>query len=101
MTDGCAVSTTPAATAVTNCSRADQPRPDASSTCPYHNWVYDLDGRLHKVPAAHRAAVDSGALGLVPVAVAEWQGFVFVNADDAARPIDEHLNGLDDIAGAV
>ncbi len=59
--------------------------------CPYHNWTYDLHGGLHKVPPAHRAAVDSGHLGLVPAAVAEWQGFVFVNADATAPPVDEYL----------
>ncbi len=62
--------------------------------CPYHNWTYDLHGRLHKVPPAHRAAVDSGHLGLAPAGVAEWQGFVFVNADAAAAPLDEYLHGL-------
>ncbi len=62
--------------------------------CPYHNWTYDLQGQLHKVPPAHRAAVDSGHLGLVPAGVAEWQGFVFVNADATAPPVDEYLHGL-------
>jgi glycine betaine catabolism A len=64
--------------------------------CPYHNWVYDLSGRLHKVPVAHRTALDGEALGLVPVAVAEWQGFVFVNADGSAPPVSEYFTGLDD-----
>jgi len=64
--------------------------------CPYHNWVYDLDGRLHKVPVAHRAALDAEALGLAPVAVAEWQGFVFVNADGSAPPVPEYFAGLDE-----
>jgi len=65
--------------------------------CPYHSWVYSLDGRLHKVPVAHRGAVDSGNLGLVGAAVAEWQGFVFVNADSAAPPLEEYLAGLDEL----
>jgi Rieske 2Fe-2S family protein len=64
--------------------------------CQYHNWTYDLDGRLHKVPGPHRATVDVDRLGLVPVAVAEWHGFVFVNADRAAPPIGAYLDGLDE-----
>jgi Rieske 2Fe-2S family protein len=67
--------------------------------CQYHSWVYDLDGSLHKVPGPHRASVDTGALGLVPVAVAEWHGFVFVNADRAAAPIGDYLGGLDERLG--
>ncbi|HEX2355754.1 MAG TPA: aromatic ring-hydroxylating dioxygenase subunit alpha, partial [Micromonosporaceae bacterium] len=63
-------------------------------TCPYHSWVYDLDGRLHRVPPAHRADVSAGELGLVPVAVKEWAGFVFVNADGAAPPLREYLAGV-------
>lgn len=64
--------------------------------CPYHNWVYELSGRLHKVPAAQRTGLDTQAYGLVPVAVAEWQGFVFVNADGTAPPLREYFAGLDD-----
>jgi Rieske 2Fe-2S family protein len=64
-------------------------------TCPYHSWVYELDGGLHKVPSAHRAGVDNASIGLVPVAVTEWHGFVFVNADGTAAPFDVYGRGLD------
>jgi Rieske 2Fe-2S family protein len=62
--------------------------------CQYHAWVYDLRGRLHKVPGPHRATLDRDPLGLIEVRVAEWQGFVFVNADGVAPPIGEYLDGL-------
>ena len=68
--------------------------------CPYHSWTYGLDGRLHKVPASDRADITpdrQAGLGLVGVAVAEWQGFVFVNADGAALPFDVYVNGLDEL----
>ncbi len=65
--------------------------------CPYHSWVYSLDGSLHKVPPAHRGSVDSADLGLVAAAVTEWQGFVFVNADAAAPPLDQYFGGLDEL----
>jgi Rieske 2Fe-2S family protein len=64
--------------------------------CPYHNWVFDLDGSLHKVPAAQRDELDADAYGLVPVAVGEWQGFVFVNADGRAPPVAAYFTGLDE-----
>ncbi|HEU5109862.1 MAG TPA: SRPBCC family protein, partial [Micromonosporaceae bacterium] len=61
-----------------------------------HAWVYDLRGRLHKVPGPHRATLDHDQLGLVEVRVTEWHGFVFVNAGGAAPPIGEYLRGLDE-----
>jgi Rieske 2Fe-2S family protein len=64
--------------------------------CPYHSWVYDLRGRLHKVPADW-PGLEPGQLGLVPAAVTEWHGFVFVNADGAAPPLAEYLAGLDEM----
>jgi Rieske 2Fe-2S family protein len=69
-------------------------------TCPYHTWTYDLDGSLHKVPAADRADIGperQAGLGLVGVAVAEWQGFVLVNADGRALPLAEYVTGLDEM----
>jgi phenylpropionate dioxygenase-like ring-hydroxylating dioxygenase large terminal subunit len=68
-------------------------------TCPYHSWVYDLEGRLHKVPPAHRDALDAGDLSLVGVPVVEWQGFLFVNADAKAAPFESYVAGLDDALG--
>ena len=47
--------------------------------CPYHAWVYELDGRLSGVPMrGHYPALDMATTGLFPVDVDHWQGFVFV-----------------------
>jgi carnitine monooxygenase subunit len=47
--------------------------------CPYHAWVYELDGRLSGVPMrGDYPALDMAATGLVAVDVEVWQGFVFV-----------------------
>ena len=49
-------------------------------TCPYHAWSYSREGRLVGVP--HRSeypGLDQAALGLVPVAMEEWRGFLFVS----------------------
>ncbi|MGH8833773.1 MAG: aromatic ring-hydroxylating oxygenase subunit alpha [Actinomycetes bacterium] len=62
--------------------------------CPYHAWVYDLDGSLHQVPAAHRPDVEAVGYPLLPVAVTEWQGFVFVNLTGTAVSLDESAPGL-------
>jgi Rieske 2Fe-2S family protein len=67
-------------------------------TCPYHSWVYDLDGGLHKVPHEHREAYAEGSdLSLVGARVAEWQGFILVNVDGAAAALERYTAGLDEI----
>jgi Rieske 2Fe-2S family protein len=57
--------------------------------CPYHSWTYALDGRLLKAPhtgVPDRARAD---LGLHPVGVASWGGFVFVHlSPHAAEPLE-------------
>ncbi len=47
--------------------------------CPYHGWTYDLQGRLRFVPGeAGFEGLDKGVIGLVPLDVEVWLGFVFV-----------------------
>src|SRR4051812_2186327 len=48
-------------------------------TCPYHAWTYGLDGRL--IGVAHKSdhpGLDQSRLGLVPMELEEWRGFLFV-----------------------
>lgn len=63
--------------------------------CPYHAWVYDLDGALK---AATRlgdvAGFDPATHGLLPVRVEAWQGWVFINVSGDAPPLDRWLGGL-------
>jgi len=63
--------------------------------CPYHGWVYELDGRLK---AAARfgdvPCFDAGGTGLVPVRVETWLGWVFVNADGQAPPLEAWTGDL-------
>ena len=49
-------------------------------TCPYHQWSYRLDGSLANVPQEDEEfpGLDKSHWGLVPVALSEWQGMVFV-----------------------
>ena len=45
--------------------------------CPYHAWIYDLEGNL--IRAKHTddlAEFDFGSYGLRPVRLAAWGGFV-------------------------
>ncbi len=50
--------------------------------CPYHAWTYELDGRLSGLPGRDNYAdFDLGALGLMPVDLELWRGFVFVRLE--------------------
>jgi glycine betaine catabolism A len=51
-----------------------------SIVCPYHQWAYDLDGRLIAAPHMSQVAgFDKSSVHLYPVAVDSWGGFIFVN----------------------
>jgi phenylpropionate dioxygenase-like ring-hydroxylating dioxygenase large terminal subunit len=55
--------------------------------CPYHGWTYALDGRL--IAARHMQEVegfDRQDYPLVPAALAEWEGFLFVNLAREPEP---------------
>lgn len=64
--------------------------------CPYHLWTYDLAGRLRGAPHMDKAVgFDKAAQRLPALAVEEWQGWVFVNADANAKPLGPQLAALD------
>jgi Rieske 2Fe-2S family protein len=57
--------------------------------CPYHAWTYTTDGRL--IGAPHMQDVegfDKRDYPLHSAAVAEWEGFVFVNVSAEPEPFD-------------
>ena len=64
-------------------------------TCPYHAWVYALDGRLHR---ARRSELiehfDADDIFLTPVRVEVFCHLVFVNLDPAAPPLAERTGDL-------
>jgi Rieske 2Fe-2S family protein len=63
--------------------------------CPYHAWIYDLDGKL--IRAKHTEDLDDFSLdghGLVPIRLATWQGFVFLNMAPDPPQLLEWLGDL-------
>ena len=79
--------------------------------CPFHNWTWDLSGKLREVPSrGWFGPLDDDALELVAVQVGVWGRLVFVNLDRDAESLDEFLEGvpedaawanLDDFRSAV
>jgi Rieske 2Fe-2S family protein len=63
--------------------------------CPYHAWSYTVDGSLRAAPRFRDVPGFSPAEhGLVPLPVAVWHGWVFVNATADAAPFPTHLGAL-------
>jgi Rieske 2Fe-2S family protein len=61
-----------------------------SIQCPYHAWTYATDGRL--IGAPHMQDVeefDPSEYPLHQAALAEWEGFLFVNLDSEPVPFAE------------
>lgn len=57
--------------------------------CPYHAWTYATDGRLIGAPHMQDApGFDKRDFGLHAAAVAEWEGFVFVNVAERPEPFE-------------
>jgi glycine betaine catabolism A len=63
--------------------------------CPYHAWIYDLDGSL--IRAKHTEDLDGfdfETFSLASVRLDTWQGFVFVNLDADGPTLHEQLGDL-------
>ncbi|MEU2260652.1 SRPBCC family protein [Streptomyces sp. NPDC019645] len=78
-----------------------RPEPSGKAIrCPYHGWTYKLDGRLVGAPEARRIpCLDKPRLGLFPVRVESFLGFVFANLDPDATPLAEQCAGLAEAVG--
>ncbi len=60
--------------------------------CPYHGWTYTLEGALKGTPAFQSEChFDRGAHGLVPVATAVWESWVFVRLEAEGGSLEDFL----------
>jgi phenylpropionate dioxygenase-like ring-hydroxylating dioxygenase large terminal subunit len=58
--------------------------------CPYHRWTFGLDGRLRGTPQMQKAeGFNREDWRLAPIRSAIWHGFIFVNLDGAAPPLEQ------------
>ncbi len=61
-------------------------------TCPYHAWSYARDGRLVGVPLrGEYPGLQPETLGLIPIALENWRGFLFVTLEPGAPSAAEMM----------
>lgn len=64
--------------------------------CAFHGWNWNLDGSLKEIPCQWDFPdVEPAEYGLPEAKVGTWHGFVFINPDRDALPLDEFLGDLD------
>lgn len=69
----------------------------AKFTCPFHGWTFGLTGSLDNIPCKWDFDhVDQDKSGLRTVRSAIWGGFVFINLDPTAPPLEDYLAPLPD-----
>lgn len=69
----------------------------AQLTCPYHGWVYDLDGKLRKAPRLGAVKeFQREQYGLKPIALEVWGPWVWLNFSPSPFPLSQQLAPLAD-----
>ena len=69
--------------------------------CPYHGWVYGLDGGLKAARETHiMPDLDKATLGLKPIRCVEFMGLVFINCDPNAGDLLAALDNIRQPLGA-
>lgn len=70
--------------------------------CPYHGFTWALDGQLKEVPARWDfPQIDEERHRLPEVKVGRWAGFVFINLDPHAPPLEDYLEDFPDHLGRM
>lgn len=63
--------------------------------CPYHSWTYGLDGALRHAPRCEAVRdFDKSGVAMQPVRLENVGGFLFVNLDLSAPPLEEAAPGF-------
>ena len=66
-------------------------------TCPYHAWTYASDGRLVSAPTMGDD-FDKNDFPLVEAPCDTYGGFIFINLDENAEPLESFLSDLPDLS---
>lgn len=64
--------------------------------CPYHHWVYNLDGKLAGAPTMDKSkGFDRRDIALPSMKTEIWNGFIFMNFDADAPALKPQLERFD------
>jgi phenylpropionate dioxygenase-like ring-hydroxylating dioxygenase large terminal subunit len=64
-------------------------------TCKYHGWRYDLDGKLTFVQQEGEFFnLDKEKLGLAPITVDVWAGFIFITFASDPQPLKDYMGKM-------
>jgi Rieske 2Fe-2S family protein len=82
------------------CREPEGRLPSGNIICPYHAWVYNLQGDLLRTSSkAHASGFDVADFPLYRISVKEWRGFIFVALTERPPSFDKlfdlPLNRLD------
>ena len=64
-------------------------------SCPYHAWLYRLDGSLAAAPMTEQLkGFDKSEFNLKPIAISIAAGLIFINLDPDCVPLEVEMAGL-------
>ena len=64
-------------------------------SCPYHAWLYRLDGSLAAAPMTeHLKGFDRSQYALRPIALGIAAGLIFINLDPQTAPFEDDMGGF-------
>ena len=79
----------------TQLKRSDTSGNAVEIRCPFHGWRWSLEGELSHLPCRWDFPhVKDEEFQLPQVRMETWGGFIFINLDDEARPLNEQLGPL-------
>lgn len=64
-------------------------------SCPYHGWLYDLEGRLIATPHLGKNGVDMQGWRMKPLQSALWRGWIFVSFNPEPEPFAEFIEAAE------
>lgn len=60
-------------------------------SCPYHAWLFGVDGKLITAPGMKATAVDLSGAALRPLQHRVWRGWIFINFSDTPPSFDQFI----------
>ena len=68
-------------------------------SCPYHAWVYDLDGQLLGAPLMKQTDFDLSQCRLPRIHLEQWRGWMFINFQKDPPPLSDAMAAFEEKFG--